>query len=450
MSNGTPQPPPPDNNTANALNDSGVTNTNAVNLIGSWVGTIADWSGGFGFILTIYNAMVNLFNPDTNQVTQTIIAALNNAFAQLNAIDKAERIINRWNNVQTDIGPAESQLQGLSTLVTGLPLTPFQIFQVIGPCTTPLNDLGYDTNGGMPAWSAVYSDQVYWTDAGLYQLTVFNQDSNNNWVYWGSADVGYGLQAPPTPSEDIVFNTRFVLPTYLEAVSIFLIVGKAIDPQFTTGYAGALRGVAELLSEVHDKVANTGKTPSEGIIQLSPPGPWTTAGLLFSLEQTSITGGAGGDMPGVTALAWSGGGIYTPVPTGLSIEYGAVETFSGYSSIGNYTIDFGTYPASSDPTLFQKFQVRLLKKAKDVYAGIGLTQVWKVIKQLKILVGDPVSPTPCFGDWSFRELFQVSGISSRSDGLLHATDVAMLLINTPPDDTATNAPSFRNLLSPLS
>jgi hypothetical protein len=73
-----------------------------------------------------------------------------------------------------------------------------------------------------------------------------------------------------------VFNYRFVLVTYLYALGLLLVTGKAIDPEFATatGYAGTLRSIIDLLSFMHDTIANSNKTPSEGIIQLSPP--WKT------------------------------------------------------------------------------------------------------------------------------------------------------------------------------
>ena len=213
---------------------------------------------------------------------QTIIDALQQAYAQLAAADKAQRIIDRWNSTTTDLAPADSVLQSLDVTLKGLPLSPFEITQTLDPCLTPLNDLGYDIYGQLPAWTALYSDQIYWNDVGLY--TLGNPPilpSSGPLTLYG--DVGYGTIAPPQPSDNIIFNYRFVLPTYLRAVCIFLIVGKAIDPTFVTDYAAPLRTAAQLLSDVHDKIANVQQTQSEGIVVLSPLQAWLAHGGAYGL-----------------------------------------------------------------------------------------------------------------------------------------------------------------------
>lgn len=87
------------------------------------------------------------------------------------------------------------------------------------------------------------------------------------------------------------------------------------------------------------------------------------------------------------------------------IEYGAVERFSGYSSIGDdYSIPLSK-TGETDPVTFFKFQLRQLKRTKDVYIGVGLRSVRQVINTLHALVGDSPLAGPEFGDWSLREIF---------------------------------------------
>ena len=452
----------PDNNLANYLNDSfGVVSQN-INTFGSVIGTIADLSGAIGGILAVVDFITSLQNSSPNPIQQ-IKQALQNDFAQLEAADKAQRIIDRWNSTQTDIAPAESVLESLSTLVQQLPLSPSEIATQLKSCLNAINILGYDQNGELPAWTAVYSDQIYWNDNGLYQLMTYaDPDDSGDWVQWGFIDVGYGTLAPPAPSDDIVFNYRFVLVTYLQAVFIFVAVGKAIDPNFSTGYASALRTIAKLLSDVHDKILN------EGIYQLFPrawPSGWTTVGLgSLMVGEAGFPWGSGPPAagqpypPGVTTLS-DPLGLFGQDPVtglaaapGLAIEYGAVETFSGYSSIGTYQIAFtDANPASSDFSVYNKFQIRLLRKLNDVYIGAGLLQVWTVTNKIKSLVGDPLIPPAAYGLWSFRQLLSIANIpADPTTNTFSLLSLAKFIKYTVPFDTAQDpqpSTSFRELLN---
>src|SRR5215469_6156658 len=56
---------------------------------------------------------------------------------------------------------------------------------------------------------AVYSEQLYWTDAGQF-LQHFPGSPD-------TTDVGYGTQAPPAPPDNLVFSYLYVLPYFLKA-----------------------------------------------------------------------------------------------------------------------------------------------------------------------------------------------------------------------------------------
>jgi hypothetical protein len=149
MSNGGPPPVnPPDNNTANALNDiMNAGSTPVVNTIGSVIGTIADFSGAIGGIVSLVNTVIGILNPPQDP-NKEVIDVVNRDFAALGASIKAQNIINRWNMTNAQLGPAETSVQGLPTLISGPPLTSFEITQTIGSCTTPLNILGLDPATG--------------------------------------------------------------------------------------------------------------------------------------------------------------------------------------------------------------------------------------------------------------------------------------------------------------
>jgi hypothetical protein len=210
--------------------------------------------------------------------------------------------------------------------------------------------------------------QIYWTDAGQY----FNYDIQGN-----RYDVGYGLQAPqPNADGATVFVYAYSLPLYLYAVDIFLAVAGSLDPNFIANYTNVLRQAAALLRSKHDKILQDGLTP------------------LFPYDWTQ-------DTPPELNPAQPGyradGGI-------LVIEYGAVEKFSGYSSIGaNFRLDRGALVIADYYFALRKLQLRVLKRMKDVYVAVGLSRVWEVINKLNALVGDPPMPRPSFVDWSLRE-----------------------------------------------
>jgi hypothetical protein len=125
-------------------------------------------------------------------------------------------------------------------------------------------------------------------------------------------------------------------------------------------------------------------------------------------------------------------------------------SISGYSWIANYALIFsGAFPATStDPAPFNKFQIRLLKRVKDVYVGVSLLTVWNTVNNLKKLVGDPPLPAPGFADWSFRrDMVGFTGVQ-RPDGSISRRDVAAFISDTPPADVPPSLfISFSNLLS---
>jgi hypothetical protein len=103
---------------------------------------------------------------------------------------------------------------------------------------------------------------------------------------------------------------------------------------------------------------------------------------------------------------------------------GAVNLYSGFFAIRAYpTLDIpsgvfphvgstATSPPDADTDFFirpvSKLLLRSLARSKDVYAGMGLRNVWATINRLNGLVGDAPMPQP-FGDLSLREIFDVLG-----------------------------------------
>ena len=134
------------------------------------------------------------------------------------------------------------------------------------------------------------------------------------------------------------------------------------------------------------------------------------------------------------------------------IEYGAVEKFSGINSIGDgYQINFD-YGDTNDPAPFNKLQIWVLKRMKDVYATSGLAAVWQTINQLGALTGSPVSSGPILSEWSLKEVLGLAQLPAQG-GAQSLKALAAFLVNTQPLDTPySNAPatvivSLRELLT---
>jgi hypothetical protein len=126
-------------------------------------------------------------------------------------------------------------------------------------------------------------------------------------------------------------------------------------------------------------------------------------------------------------------GNLTGQVVGLSIEYGVVEQFSGYSSMATYTLTPPFDLGSSDPAPYNKFQVRLRKRRKDVYMGVGLVTVLNAANNLNALIGDPPFPGG-YADWSIRnDIVPLVGQQvSRPDGSISLRALQNFLLNTPP------------------
>jgi|SRR5579863_851654 len=429
----------PTGNTAALLNDIGGFNAAGINAVSDLIGTIADASGAAGGIFSLVTSLINLNKPDpVLAALDAIQTAIQNDFQQLNKAVCGSQIIASNTNLLNQIGPPTTQLQALFAFVNANPQAA-QVVDFILPCITALNDLGLAVEPAV--WASVFECQVYWTDSGQFQCQC--PEGIPHQLPASGADSGYGLQAPsPNPDGVTVFSYTFILPFYLRALSLFLAVAGSLDPSFTTNYADVLRASATLLKTIHDQILQ------EGLVQLSPPSPSSPVSSFFAIACEAT--GPAGELPGPPGirLNWSIGQKGAFTQTGATIEYGAVEKFSGFNSMGsNYQLPGDGYSSA----IFNKLQVRLLKRAKNVYIGVGLPRVRQVINQLNALVGDPPLEGPSFADWSFRQVFNLAGFATGSNSnSLSLRALAAFIIQTLPLDTPFATPnvtlSFRSLL----
>lgn len=306
--------------------------------------------------------------------------------------------------------------------------------------------------GGLPdlVWNVTYDWQVYWTDSGTYYTSNWQPIGIPGRYSPGWIDVGYGLQAPSKPADGNAFTYVVSLPAYLYAVAIFIAVGLALDPQFTSNpsWRPALQQIAMFLQSTH-------QTVQEGITFLSPS-HWTTASITgLSYLGPPPAGGSLNPIAGIRQL-WTGLPPDYAIAHNLGaiIEYGAVEKYSGFSAAEpNYIVSlsgpFGPIVAD-EPGPFNKLQLRVLKKAKDVYIGTGLLRTWNVINQVRQLVGEEPMPRPNYADWSFRRDILPTTQVAASNGTWSLKSVAQFIETTVPLDTPNTANrSFRALLNPI-
>jgi hypothetical protein len=382
----------PMSNLADLVNNLTDSSKNELDDLGNLLGAMADISGAIGFVQLV----AGLLSSGQSDL-QAIEAAIQNCFTQLGKLEEGNQILQRNTTLNGYIAPALTQLETVQAEVNAHP-DPTEVVAFVAPCITALNDLGGNTQPDI-VWNLSAGWPIYWTDAGQYSshCDYFNPKG------YSTGDVGYGLQSPPLNSDGLtVFYYTYSMALYVYGVSIFLAVAGSLDPQFSTNYAQVIRTSAALLKSKHDLIYQTGLT------QLAPAN-WMSAGL----EKISCPSWNAPPTHGITLQ-------YDPVYTGIvrsaQLEYGAVEKYSGYSSMGDhYQFDVNA-SGGTDPATYFKFQVRLLKRTKDVYIGVGLQNVWKMINNLNKIVGDPPLQGASFGDWSLREVFALTNVGQTPGG----------------------------------
>jgi hypothetical protein len=429
MSVAPPPAPNPAGNLASYLDAVSDANFSAVNAFGSFLGTLADIGGAIGLIESI----ASVFNPNQqDQYLAQALQAIQQYLAQMYSDLEKSFQEQSWVNLSELVSESEAVVQSLPTLMTEQP-PPTDDFRVaqVETClrsVDALTDTTLRPTGNF--FLSTYDSMTYWTDAGAFMWTTWyvNDDGNQTEE---TIDVGYGLQAPPKPADGQVFSYLYVLPYCIKAYAALIATGAALYPDFgtETRWRPSLISFARFLTTIHDTIAG-------GLTILTPPDPAVTADWGSSVSQ-------GNAVPGI--LPTSG----FPPAGGYTFIVGAVEVYSGYSSINELT--FQPFPLSgTEEAVYQKLQVRALREMIRAYMDVSLSTVWSVINNLYQLTGQPLLPLHKYAAWSFQEIFNQAGIAARTDGLLHLSDLAALITQTSPLDTAQTGASlsFRNLLEP--
>ncbi|MGA7316122.1 MAG: hypothetical protein WBX22_19370 [Silvibacterium sp.] len=419
-------------NLANSLNDFGVTNAKSFQVLGDLLGAIADVAGAVTGVAGFVSLVVSLFNDGPDELQQ-VEAALENLIQKFGQAEAAKAVADRLTNIQNQAANALRSAQSLPSLANQVPLLPAEItsnlqapLQAMDSLAPPdLSTLGCGGAGAGGPWLMPFNFQVFWSDDDATDIGFPVGLPPTN---------GYGTQAPTPNADGTVFNYAYILPAYLYAVSVFLSVAAVIDPKFKQNWGQTVvKPIACLLQSIHDFIL------INGIVMLSP-GPFAP----IDLVNWTVVDPEGQPLetlndphPGVTPALNDFNEVI-----GAKIEYGAVEKFSGFSSMGIYTL-----LEPFDPNSNAKFLIRLLKRSKDVYVGVGLVGVLKTINTLRNLVDQAPLPGPRINDWSFRRDISPH-VSKRSDGSIDLRDVVTFLESTPPTDVPDNLlKSFRDLLA---
>jgi hypothetical protein len=383
-------------------------------------------------IISLAEKLIQLNQPDpTQESLAKIQAAIQDLFTELNAAEAAQAVLDRNSKVNEYIAHAQTALNNLHGAYyhpTDYPPGD-QIKECVYTLKTLKNKDDYVWN---TSYSSQYFERIYWTDAALPLC-----DCN----IWGGTwrtktEARYGTLVPPLNSDNsTVFEYRYSLPVYLNAVSIFLAVGGTLDPNFLENQSAELNEAVSVLQGKYKQIQS-------GIKTLSPP-DWTSVGLV----ETACLGRFSMPNPPGIRLVYDTSNPYLVI--GGMMEYGAVERFSGVSSVSStYRIDLTNSVSDTNQALDNKLQLRVLKRTRDVFATVGLVRVWQTINQLNALVGQPAMPKPTFTwdgsffdmtDWSFRQIIGLVKLPASTNGFsLRA--LAALIIKTQPFDTPfTNA-----------
>lgn len=331
-------------NLSEALNAIGVSDGTAVKAIGAGLGLLADLSGGVSAITGVIGLFVGGGDQTAAQLgaIQQSIAA---GFAQLGAEQRAQHILDRLNSLDPAIAQAQTDLDQLPDVLAQQPPVSEEVrLRMIGECLFAANQLDRDDK-----WQTNSLDEIYYNDP---------------WT---------GTQAPPTNADGLAFSKRYVLPQFLQTYYVLGVAGTALEANFQQNYAGPLqRFVSRMLWAYNTSV--------QGIVSIREP----------QVEELYHVSGDGysNALGGLTFSAWAmNQGLFDYEFFQL---YGAVDVYSGFSSVHNFPPLPLPVPDTNPPPLpdylanvYTRIRLSTQKQWKAVYVGIGLADLRVVVNKLQ-------------------------------------------------------------------
>jgi hypothetical protein len=381
------------------LDDLAGSNKEALVRLGGAIGLLADLSGAFSTITGIISFLENLTGggPDP---TQQALQEIQNMLSVVLVDQKGEDLLARWRDLDQYLIPAEAVFRNLlSDINANPPLSSGEKSNRILTCLNAV--LAFEIGEGDDKWKAVRGEQ---TDYFVLPLP-----SNPFMIYEGQGLNGYaGLLSyddttftktfiPDADASGLVFNYTYVLPAYMRSLMIFLAVGAGLDDHFLENQRGQLRASAAVLQGRHDFI-------KAGIVNIAAPTLSDLQTVPGSRPPMSRWHAAG--LPVLTSLQ-------SPFPFGE--PFGAVNIYSGASSVDSYAQGRGTTDDKALTRFYGKYLLRAVNRSKEVYRNIGLVPVLDVTNLLRRLSGDAPLSGPSFGDWSLRSAFGMLGGRSNPD-----------------------------------
>ncbi len=340
----------------------------ALTTTGAIFGTLADISGGIGFVQLAIGAIEGLISQDDSlqQILGTIQAAFTELQAQISASDKLQRM----RDVDQGINPAMAVFEQLPAILAAEPppSQDFKLTQIQTCIEAVLFFADYEDK-----WQAVKTDLRYYSDS------------------WS------GDMSPQAGEDGLVFDYVYTLPQFLRAIYILLTAIGALEPTSLQYYSDVLERCLSRLESVHQTIVTSGivpmKTPRPldiGMITVEPI-PSFTSNWLIDTDRLNP--------------------FYYP--------YGAVEVYSGSYILRSYATDAFNYWGADLSTwwlpnannFMTLLDFRQIKKMKELYTQIGMPTVYNVTNQLRQLLGQPPQAQPIYSAWSFAEVESLLGLT---------------------------------------
>jgi len=378
-------------NAVNGKNEEGtVAAISTVKIVGSGIGVLADLSGIIGFAQAAMSLIDTVLGNDKS--LDDVLNAMTRLFAELNAEIRAGQILERMRDLANTMADSKAVLQQLPTMVQEGTSNDFRLEQIQKCLSAVINLTDADDSGGK--WKAVYGDQLYYSGDG-----------------WSDPVM------PQPDADDLVFNYTYILPLYLRSIYTLLTAIGTLSPKDLHLYSDTFRACVIRLQRVHDTVTDgivISRLPVNSEIwkATDPNSGWEAykggpyASSFPNGQFLGFSTWAGGenaaDPSRVYGTAW---------PFQI---FGAVETYSGASSISSYP-PLDVPPSGPPPddawmaAVQGKLALRALKAKKDVYTATGMAEVFRVANELRAIVGDPTLPGPVPGGWTVLEIYRTLG-----------------------------------------
>ena len=401
----------------------------AVNVFGSLAGTIADFAGAAAGVVAIVQLMQSWTGTQTT--LDSIKNAINAQYARLREDQKAQDITARLTNLDNETAVAKGVADGLAADVAAN-LSTGERNQRIETCLTALEALGGE------AWNAPFDDQVYWNDWPDFANIFGAGDDFYREFGYGYSKFGTDDLAPAPDQNGRVLSYTYILAAYLRVLALVLAEIIALESPSVQQWKDALHNAAQKLQNVHDTILESieslAPAPWSGP-RTSPSDPlegqfaWTGFDLFEAMQWFVFVGvplpDLAAPLTGVTPLyrrfepgqsRCHGRGCADRVRRRRSPQRIQLHSLLDRRQDEGRRLHPRSLPGAPPDPLppswydpYRKFQVRLLKRRKDVYRGVGLPAVREAITKVSALIGEPPPAGPSPADWSLLQVSEIVG-----------------------------------------